>query len=67
MVFRFIQGIGTGGEVPVASAYINEFIGAKKRGKFFLLYEVLFPIGLMMAGLLGYFVVPKIRLGKRCS
>lgn len=29
IVFRFLQGIGTGGEVPVASAYINEFIGAK--------------------------------------
>ncbi len=58
MVFRFIQGIGTGGEVPVASAYINEFIGANKRGKFFLLYEVLFPIGLMMAAVVGYFVIP---------
>jgi len=58
VVFRFIQGIGTGGEVPVASAYINEFIGANKRGKFFLLYEVLFPIGLMMAAVAGYFVIP---------
>ncbi|WP_163566516.1 MFS transporter, partial [Klebsiella pneumoniae] len=28
MLFRFIQGIGTGGEVPVASAYINEYIGS---------------------------------------
>ena len=43
MLFRFIQGIGTGGEVPVASAYINEFIGAEKRGRFFLLYEVHLP------------------------
>ena len=40
LIFRFFQGIGTGGEVPVASAYINEFIGAKKRGRFFLLYEL---------------------------
>ncbi len=24
MVLRFLQGVGTGGEVPVASAYINE-------------------------------------------
>ena len=39
MAFRFIQGIGTGGEVPVASAYMSEFISAKKRGRFFLLYE----------------------------
>src|SRR3954447_21960599 len=58
MVFRFLQGIGTGGEVPVASAYINEFIGAEKRGRFFLLYEVIFPIGLMFAGMAGYFLVP---------
>src|SRR6476619_6411328 len=58
MVFRFLQGVGTGGEVPVASAYINEFIGAEKRGKFFLLYELIFPIGLMFAGIAGYFLVP---------
>jgi putative MFS transporter len=57
-IFRFIQGIGTGGEIPVASAYINEFIGAKRRGRFFLLYEVIFPIGLMCAGIAGYFLVP---------
>ena len=37
IAFRFIQGIGTGGEVPVASAYINEYISAKRRGRFFLL------------------------------
>jgi putative MFS transporter len=58
MVFRFLQGVGTGGEVPVASAYINEFIGAEKRGRFFLLYEVIFPIGLMFAGMVGFFLVP---------
>jgi putative MFS transporter len=37
MLFRYLQGVGTGGEVPVASAYISEFIGAEKRGRFFLL------------------------------
>jgi putative MFS transporter len=50
--------VGTGGEVPVASAYINEFIGAEKRGRFFLLYEVIFPIGLMFAGMIGFLLVP---------
>src|SRR5262245_28982120 len=58
MLFRFLQGVGTGGEVPVASAYINEFVGAEKRGRFFLLYEVIFPIGLMFAGNAGFFLVP---------
>ena len=58
MAFRFLQGIGTGGEVPVASAYMNEFVSAKRRGRFFLLYEVLFLFGLLAAGLIGYFLVP---------
>jgi putative MFS transporter len=49
MLCRFVQGIGTGGEVPVASAYVNEMIGSRKRGRFFLLYEVIFPVGLMFA------------------
>src|SRR5258708_40242508 len=65
MAFRFLQGVGTGGEVPVASAYINEFIGAEKRGRFFLLYEVLFPIGLMFAAMAGDFLGLIARLGAR--
>lgn len=58
MVFRFLQGIGTGGEVPVASAYINEYIGSKGRGRFFLLYEVMFLVGLVGAGTIGRALVP---------
>lgn len=58
MVFRFIQGIGTGGEVPVASAYINEYIGSHGRGRFFLLYEVMFLFGLVGAGLIARALVP---------
>ncbi len=58
MIFRFVQGIGTGGEVPVASAYINEYIGSKGRGRFFLLYEVMFLFGLVGAGLIARALVP---------
>lgn len=58
VIFRFFQGVGTGGEVPVASAYINEFVGAKKRGRFFLLYELIFPIGLMFAGMAAFVLLP---------
>jgi MFS transporter, putative metabolite:H+ symporter len=58
ILLRFLQGIGTGGEVPVASAYINEYIGAKRRGRFFLLYEAMFLVGLVGAGLIGYLLVP---------
>ncbi len=58
MLFRFVQGIGTGGEVPVASAYINEYIGSHGRGRFFLLYEVMFLLGLVGAGLIARALVP---------
>jgi len=58
MLFRFAQGVGTGGEVPVASAYINEYISSKGRGRFFLLYEVMFLLGLVGAGLIGSALVP---------
>ncbi len=56
--FRFIQGIGIGGEMPVAAAYISELAQARGRGRFFLLYEMIFPIGLMSAGQAGAWLVP---------
>ncbi|HEY6496901.1 MAG TPA: MFS transporter [Trebonia sp.] len=55
---RFIQGIGIGGVVPVAATYINEIIKAKGRGRFVLLYELVFPFGLTIAALVAYWVVP---------
>jgi MFS transporter, putative metabolite:H+ symporter len=57
-LFRFIQGIGVGGEVPVAGTYINELSTARGRGRFFLLYEIVFGIGLTAAGIMGYLLVP---------
>jgi len=60
LVLRLIQGIGVGGEMPVAAVYINELSKAHGRGKFFLLYEMIFPIGLMMTGQIGAIVVPML-------
>ena len=59
LVFRTIQGIGLGGEVPVAATYISELTKAKGRGRFVLLYELVFPIGLVAASLVGLWVVPR--------
>src|SRR5438874_2808754 len=55
---RLIQGIGVGGEMPVAAAYISELSKARGRGKFFMLYEMIFPIGLMATSQVGAWVVP---------
>jgi putative MFS transporter len=59
-VCRTIQGIGIGGEVPIAAAYINELSRARGRGRFFLLYEIVFGMGLTSAGLVGYWAVPRM-------
>ncbi|WP_374716980.1 MFS transporter [Paraburkholderia phenoliruptrix] len=56
---RFLQGIGVGGEVPVAAAYISELSQAHGRGRFFILYELIFPLGLLGAAQVGAFVVPR--------
>jgi putative MFS transporter len=57
---RFIQGIGVGGQMPVAATYISELSNAHGRGKYFLLYEMIFPVGLMGAGQLGAWLVPVV-------
>jgi putative MFS transporter len=59
LIFRTIQGIGLGGEVPVAAVFISELAKAQGRGRFVLLYELVFPIGLTAASLIGLWVVPK--------
>src|SRR5690242_3973350 len=59
LLFRTIQGIGLGGEVPVAAAYINEISRAQGRGRFFLIYQLIFPAGLVGASLLGFWLVPR--------
>jgi MFS transporter, putative metabolite:H+ symporter len=58
LICRIIQGIGVGGEMPVAATYINELSRAHGRGRYFLLYEMIFPLGLMATGQIGSLLVP---------
>ena len=60
LVLRTAQGIGIGAEVPVAMAYIAELSRTRGRGRFMLLYELVFPVGLLAAVIVGAWVVPQI-------
>src|SRR5215468_7909119 len=60
LALRTVQGIGLGGEVPVAAVFISELAKAQGRGRFVLLYELVFPIGLVAASLAGLWVVPHV-------
>ena len=64
LVFRTIQGFGFGGEVPIAAVYISEIAKAKGRGRFVLLYENIFSLGIVLCGLVGSLIVPTV--GWRC-
>jgi len=59
LLLRVVQGIGLGGEVPVASAYLSEWVPAQSRGRYVALFEVTAPLGILAAGLLGAWVVPE--------
>ncbi|SDJ38304.1 MFS transporter [Streptomyces indicus] len=58
MAVRFVQGLAIGGEVPVAATFIAEITRSHKRGRFVLLYELVFPAGLTAGALLAAWLVP---------
>ena len=60
LAFRFAQGIGLGGEIPIMAAYVNEFAKAERRGRFSLGIQLLFAVGLLVVGLVGVWVVPNL-------
>jgi putative MFS transporter len=52
-VFRLLQGIGLGAEVPIAATLVNEYLGRRNRGRFSVIYQSLFTWGLFFAPLVG--------------
>ena len=60
LVFRLIQGFGLGGEVPIAAVYISELARTNVRGRFVMLYELIFPVGIVAASVVGLWVVPTL-------
>src|SRR5262249_34850210 len=58
LVLRLLQGLGLGAEGPVAATYISELAKAEGRGRFVLLFELVFPIGLVAVALMGRWIVP---------
>lgn len=58
LVFRFIIGMGLGGELPVASTLVSESVEEKKRGRIVVLLESFWAGGWLIAALISYFVIP---------
>jgi MFS transporter, putative metabolite:H+ symporter len=58
MVFRFLIGVGVGGEAPVAQAVLSEIIPAKVRAKYIAFMEGFWAVGFVISGIIAYTVLP---------
>ncbi|MGD0026803.1 MAG: MFS transporter [Xanthobacteraceae bacterium] len=59
-VFRTIQGLGLGGEVPVAATYMNEISAANFRGRIVVLLQSVFAFGIVITSLVSIWIVPHL-------
>src|SRR3954447_15933684 len=59
LVFRFLIGMGLGGELPVASTLVSESVSPEKRGRVVVLLESFWAGGWLIAAVISYFVIPK--------
>ena len=57
-VFRFLSNFGLGGEVPVALTLTSEYSPSRIRGRMTGSMMAAFPLGLALAALLAYFIIP---------
>ncbi|KAA8730862.1 MFS transporter [Acinetobacter qingfengensis] len=59
LIFRFIVGLGLGGQLPVAVSLMSEYVPAQVRGRFIVLLESFWGLGWLVAALVAYFFIPK--------
>lgn len=58
LALRFFTGLGLGGELPVATAYVLESSPPEIRGKRTVYLETFWAFGGIVAALIGYLVIP---------
>ncbi len=58
LIFRGIQGLGLGGEIPVLASYIGEFAKASHRGRYGLGFQLWFSISFIFVSGISFLVVP---------
>lgn len=58
LVFRFITGLGLGGELPAATTLISELSPLKKRGRNVIILESFWAWGWIAAAFVAYLAIP---------
>ncbi|MCY0875409.1 MAG: MFS transporter [Firmicutes bacterium] len=60
LALRFFTGLGLGGELPVATAFVLESSPPEIRGKRTVYLETFWAVGGIVAALIGYLVIPAL-------
>ena len=58
LVFRFLTGLGLGGELPVVTTMVSEFSSLKNRGRNVVIVESFWAWGWILAALVAYLAIP---------
>lgn len=58
LLCRFIVGIGLGGELPVTTTMVTEFLPARDRGRGIVLLESFWAVGWLAAAVVAFVVIP---------
>jgi putative MFS transporter len=55
---RVVQGLGLGGETPVAATYINELCPARLRGRVVFSLQMIFALGVLSTAFVAVWAIP---------
>lgn len=58
-LLRFIVGLGLGGELPVTTTLVAEFLPSRDRGRGIVLLESFWAVGWLVASLIAYLLIPR--------
>lgn len=58
LLFRFFVGVGLGGELPVTTTMVAEFLPQKSRGQGIVLLESFWAVGWLIASIVAFLVIP---------
>jgi putative MFS transporter len=58
MFFRFLSGFGTGGIMPVLSAWMSEYIPTPSRGRYVAILESSWSFGALFISIFSWLVIP---------
>lgn len=59
VALRMIQGIGLGGETPIAATYMAEICAPRDRGRMVIAIQLMAATGALAAALAGFLLIPR--------